>query len=94
MKASETLAAPHELSSEASGGAAHKSYQQITGWQVGHCNSVSRQACQGLLLYCLTDVPLHERLNIVEHVVIERLVPLECRMCQGPRTVSLILRCV
>ena len=42
MKASEALAAPHELSSEASGGAAHKSFQQITGWQVGHRNAVSR----------------------------------------------------
>ena len=48
MKASEALSVPHELSSEASGGAAHKSFQQITGWQVGHHNPVSRQACQHL----------------------------------------------
>ncbi|CAK0784807.1 hypothetical protein CVIRNUC_008011 [Coccomyxa viridis] len=34
MKASEALSAPHELSSEASGAAAHKSFQQITGWQI------------------------------------------------------------
>ena len=48
MKASEALAAPHELSSEANGGAAHKSFQQITGWQVGHHNPRSRQACRDL----------------------------------------------
>ena len=48
MKAPEALPAPQELNMDSSSGGAHSSYQQITGWQVGHQHFRLRQACHGL----------------------------------------------
>ena len=87
MKASEALSAPLELSSEAGGGAAHKSYQQITGWQVGYQNPVSRQACQDLALHEKT-----ERCRACGILIVGSLSDIVC--ARSASRVQVILLCV